>query len=120
GHDDLGLILAGDIDADYEGELRATISASGTDDRVCLLGNFDDIRSLFSRAHTVLLTSTREGLPRSLVESLLVPVPAFSYPCEGVSDIYGPELPGFVSGESTPESLYRVVQKAWEYPDATA
>lgn len=120
GHDDLGLILAGDMDADYEGELRAAISASATHDRVVLLGNFDDIPSLFSRAHTVLLTSTREGLPRSLVESLLVPVPAFSYPCEGVTDIYGPDLPVFVSGESTPESLHRLIRKAWEYPDATA
>lgn len=120
GHCDLGLILAGDIDADYEGELRATIGTEGLADRVVLLGNFDDIRSLFSRAHTVLLTSTREGLPRSLVESLLVPVPAFSYPCEGVGDIYGPDQPTFVSAASTPETLHQVIRKAWENPAATA
>jgi glycosyltransferase involved in cell wall biosynthesis len=120
GEDDLGLLLAGDVDADYEETLRTTITGTEVSDRVLCLGNFEDLRALFRHAHAVLLTSTREGLPRSLVESLLVPVAAFSYPCEGVDDIFGKYRATFVSSNPTPDSLYRTIRHALERPVETS
>jgi glycosyltransferase involved in cell wall biosynthesis len=114
GHDDVGLLLAGDIDPAYQAEVDRSIAQNRVADRVILLGNFEDIRSLFARSHSVLLPSFREGLPRSLVESIVSGTPAFSYPCEGVGDIYGAYLPEFVSPASIPESLTEVVLNAWK------
>lgn len=113
GHDDVGLLLAGDVDPAYQSEIDRAIAQNRVADRVVLLGNFEDIRSLFDRSHSVLLPSFREGLPRSLVESIVAGTPAFSFPCEGVGDIYGEELKSFVSAESTAESLTAVLLDSW-------
>lgn len=120
GRDDLGLLIAGDIDPSYAAEMERIISANAVGDRVAMLGNFDDIRSLLERTDTVLLTSYREGLPRSLVESITAGKPAFAYPCEGVEDIYGPHLRTFVSENSTPPAFHQTIREAWENPVQTA
>ena len=117
GHPDLGLLLAGDIDPAYLPEMEQTIATSGMQDRVALIGNFDGVATLLEKAYSVILPSFREGLPRSLVEAITAGVPAFSYPCEGVEDIFEEHLPVFVSGESTPESLSAVIRRAWECPE---
>jgi glycosyltransferase involved in cell wall biosynthesis len=119
GYPDLGLILAGDLDPDYAAELDQTIQSTRLSERVVNLGNFEDLPSLFSCADTVLLTSYREGLPRSLVESLIGNRPAFTYPCEGVDDIYGAHRSTFVSASTTPESLFNTLRQAWENPEKT-
>lgn len=112
---DLGLLLAGDCEADYGLELNRVIEACGLTDRVVRLGNFSDILTLFDRAEAVLLTSTREGLPGSVVEALLAGKPCFVYPCEGVTDIYGDQLSRFVSENFDPAELAaRIVQAGAE------
>jgi len=120
GHPDLGLLLAGDIDPEYLPVMEQAISSAGLGDRVAMIGNFDGVGALLDRAHTLLLPSFREGLPRSLVESITAGRPAFSYPCEGVEDIYAGHLTDFVSRESTPGSLFGVIRDAWAAPDASA
>lgn len=120
GHRDLGLLLAGDIDPAYQKEITTTIAEHQLTDRVAMIGNFDGLTTLLERAHTVLLPSFREGLPRSLVEAITAGKPAFSYPCEGVSDIFGNLRDTFVSGKSNADSLYQTIHNAWAAPDATA
>jgi glycosyltransferase involved in cell wall biosynthesis len=120
GHTDLGLLLAGDIDPAYAPDMEAAISADRLGDRVAMIGNFDGLAALLERAHTVLLPSFREGLPRSLVESIIAGKPAFSFPCEGVEDIFGDHLTTFVSQESTAPSLYQVIRHAWQNPSLSA
>lgn len=119
GHRDLGLLLAGDIDPDYAPAMEAAISGNQLTDRVAMIGNFDGLQALLDRTDTVLLPSFREGLPRSLVESITAGKPAFSFPCEGVEDIYGEHLATFVSKESTAASLHAVIQRAWADPVTT-
>jgi len=116
GHSNLGLLLAGDVDPAYRPEIDRAITEANLSSRVAMIGNFDGITSLIERAHSVVLPSFREGLPRSLVEAIIARKPAFSYPCEGVSDIYDEHLPHFVSSESSPESLLHTIRKAWEMP----
>lgn len=119
GHQDLGLLLAGDIDPDYAPAMNAAIAENQVADRVAMIGNFDGLQALFDRTDTVLLPSFREGLPRSLVESITANKPAFSFPCEGVEDIYGEHLPVFVSKESTAASLHATIRQAWDNPEQT-
>jgi glycosyltransferase involved in cell wall biosynthesis len=116
GHRDVGLILAGDIDPDYQQEIKAVIDESKLNERVAMIGNFNGLQTLIDRAHMVLLTSFREGLPRSLVEAISAGKPAFTYPCEGVADIYGEQFARFVSPEFTPNSLHHKLQEALENP----
>jgi glycosyltransferase involved in cell wall biosynthesis len=105
GHGDLGLIIAGDCDADYEPEMRAVIQECAVADRVIMLGNFSDIRALFDLAQITLLTSLREALPGSVMESCLAGRPCFMYPCEGAEDIFGPHQEFFVSADFLPGLL---------------
>ncbi len=114
GHEDLGLLLAGDEESDYVAEMDRVIAETGQTGRVLRLGNFTDIGSLFARAHAVMLTSTREGLPGSVVESLLAGKPCFVFPCEGVSDIYGGHLARFVAPVFEPQPLVDVILRAWQ------
>lgn len=120
GHDDLGLLLAGDIDSDYRPDMDAAIARTGLADRIAMIGNFDGLGALLELADTILLPSFREGLPRSLVEAITVGKPAFSFPCEGVEDIYGKYSSSFVTTEKTAAAMHATVRTAWADPSRTA
>jgi len=105
GHRDFGLLVAGDCDADYEPEMQSAMRECAVEDRVVMLGNFSDIRALFDLASVCLLTSLREALPGSVMESCLAGRPCFMYPCEGAEDIFGPHQELFVSADFQPELL---------------
>jgi glycosyltransferase involved in cell wall biosynthesis len=105
GHTDFGLALAGDCDEAYAAEMRTAIREAKVEDRVVMLGNFSDIRALFALEPIGLLTSLREALPGSVMETLLAGRPCFMYPCEGAEDIFGPYQDGFVSAGFDPEQL---------------
>lgn len=105
GYSDFGLIVAGDCDTDYEPEMQSAMRECGVQDRVVMLGNFSDIQALFDLAEICLLTSLREALPGSVMESCLAGRPCFMYPCEGAEDIFGPHQPLFVSRDFQPTLL---------------
>jgi len=105
GHVDFGLIVAGDCDADYEPEILSAVRECAVQDRVVMIGNFSDIRALFDLAYVCLLTSLREALPGSVMESCLAGRPCFMYPCEGAEDIFGPHQELFVSADFQPTLL---------------
>jgi glycosyltransferase involved in cell wall biosynthesis len=120
GHQDLGLLVAGDCDADYEPVMRSAGQECGVTDRVVMLGNFSDIRSLFARADACLLTSLREALPGSVIESFLSGKPCFMYPCEGAEDIFGPHQEQFVSTAFDPRMLADKMDRLLRKPDVLA
>ncbi len=105
GHEDLGLIVAGDCDADYRPIMEEAMNQCQVQDRVVMLGNFSDIQTLFERCTACILTSLREALPGSMMESCLSGRPCFMYPCEGAEDIFGPQQPFFVSEDFSPGML---------------
>ncbi len=119
GHEEWGLLLAGDLHAAYSGALQQTVERMGLAGRVACLGHIEDVESVYRIADQVVLTSTREGLPRSLVEGLLMGRPCFAYPCEGVDDIFGPHVRRFVSEAKTPAALADRMLVAWADPPAT-
>lgn len=105
GHEDLGLIVAGDCEADYQPVMEAAIQECRVWGRVVMLGNFSDIQTLFDHSTACLLTSLREALPGSMMESCLAGRPCFMYPCEGAEDIFGPHQQLFVGDDFTPGPL---------------
>ena len=104
-----GLLLAGDIDPDYGFELSKLSSLKKLEHHTLLAGNINGIGALMDCSEIVILTSLREGLPRSLVEAIMAKKIVFSYPCDGVDDIFLNHRHLFVSELSTPESLFEKI-----------
>ncbi|GEP42470.1 glycosyltransferase family 4 protein [Brevifollis gellanilyticus] len=117
GHSDFGLIVAGDCDADYLPVMQAAMRECQVEDRVVMLGNFSDIQTLFATADISLLTSLREALPGSVMESCLAGRPCFMYPCEGAEDIFGPHQPLFVSERFESELLVEKIDSLLRRPE---
>lgn len=107
GYTDYGLIIAGDCEPEYEPEMQAVIRETKLQNRVIMLGNFADIQTLFELNPICLLTSLREALPGSVMESLLAGRPCFMYPCEGAEDIFGSHQNLFVSDDFKPALLVK-------------
>jgi glycosyltransferase involved in cell wall biosynthesis len=67
---------------------------------------------LFKLADASILTSKSEGLARVLIESFLCGTPAFSYPLDGLSDVYGKELESFVASHREAADLAEKIHSA--------
>lgn len=95
-----GLLLAGKVEEPYRPVIERTIRESGLADRVCLYGEVSNVTSALRATHLVVLTSRREGMPRSLIEGLLGGKFCFTSRVEGAEEIFGEHGPLFVN-EST-------------------
>lgn len=113
---DFGLVLAGQIDANYSPALREVIAQFGLENFVCQAGQVEYIGNLIQRCEAMLLTSQREGLPRSIIESFLLGKPCFSTPLPGLDEIYGEEQSRFVSRGSGAASLTPLMLNALKNP----
>lgn len=100
-----GLILAGDADEDYAARVNQAAAAAGLAKEVLHLGLIAEPGWLFKRADASILTSKSEGLARVLIESFLCGTPAFSYPLDGLRDVYGNALESFVADHREPADL---------------
>ena len=107
-----GLILAGDVDEDYSSILDTAIAEAGLTNEVVRLGMVSKPGWLFNFAEALILTSKSEGLARILIESFLCGKPAFSYPMDGLEDIYGKEIDRFVADRCEPDDLSRKIIEA--------
>ena len=92
-----GLLLAGTVEEEYRPVIERVIRESGLVDRVCLFGEIPNIASALRRTHLVILTSTREGMPRSLIEGILGGKLCFTSNVEGSEEIFGEHKSLFVS-----------------------
>lgn len=100
-----GLILAGDADQDYAAELDQAVATAGLGAEVIRLGLIANPGWLFKLADASILTSSSEGLARVLIESFLCGKPAFSYPLDGLEDVYGDDARTFVAAQRKPADL---------------
>jgi glycosyltransferase involved in cell wall biosynthesis len=107
-----GLLLAGDADESYASQVNKAVAAAGLKDAVLRLGIVPEPGWLFELADASVLTSKSEGLARVLIESFLCGKPGFSFPLDGLEDIYGEELPFFVPERAAPENLAMTIAAA--------
>jgi glycosyltransferase involved in cell wall biosynthesis len=111
-----GLILAGSVDDDYLPKLRETISQLKLENFVCIAGQMTQIGNLIQQCEITLLTSEREGLPRSIIESFLLGKACFSTPLPGLDEIYGAQCSRFVSPEPNASALAAIIINALANP----
>jgi glycosyltransferase involved in cell wall biosynthesis len=86
--DDAVLWLSGntpnDLPLDYENSLKKLAKDSGIEGKVCFLGWRKDVPALIKKADVMILTSTTEGLPRSILEAMAIGTPVISTKAGGV------------------------------------
>lgn len=71
---------------ELEQELRAMATSLGLDGRVTFLGHFHDVRQAFEQMDVYVLSSTREGLPNTVLEAMAMEVPIVSTDVDGVKE----------------------------------
>jgi len=81
---DMHFVIAGK--GELEQELRQMAAQLGVADRVTFLGHFHDVRKVFELMDVYVLSSTREGLPNTVLEAMALEVPIVSTDVDGVRE----------------------------------
>lgn len=81
---DVYFVVVGKGELDQE--LRALATSLGLDGRVKFLGHFHDVRQIFEEMDLYVLSSTREGLPNTVLEAMAMEVPIVSTDVDGVKE----------------------------------
>jgi glycosyltransferase involved in cell wall biosynthesis len=84
---DVHLAFAGKGSAASLDEIKKLINKLGVKNQVHLLGYRRDISTLMCSSVAVLLTSKREGLPKSIMEALCLGIPVIGTAIRGTSDL---------------------------------
>jgi len=103
--ENIRLLLAGD-GPDHD-KLTALIQSLGVADRVKLLGHRSDPERLVALADLSTLASLREGLPRTIVQSLAGGKPAVVSPLRGIEEIIDSGRNGIVVKSNDAETVAR-------------
>lgn len=83
-------IIAGK--GELEPELRKMADDLGVSHRVIFLGHFHDVRKVFEQMDVYVLSSTREGLPNTVLEAMAMEVPIVSTDVDGVKEAVADQL----------------------------
>jgi glycosyltransferase involved in cell wall biosynthesis len=81
---DLYFVIAGK--GELEAELKLLAAELKVDKRVIFMGHFHDVRQVFSLMDLYVLSSTREGLPNTVLEAMAMEVPIVSTDVDGVKE----------------------------------
>ena len=103
------LLIVGDYDSN---DKRFRIEAN--EKNIEVYGWTDNVTEIFIESHATLLMSDREGMPKTLLESIANCTPIIAYGAPGVEDIYeyaGLNEVGIIVEERNVESLVIALQK---------
>lgn len=81
---DVYFVIAGK--GELEQELRQMAIDMGVANRVIFMGHFHDVRKVFEMMDVYVLSSTREGLPNTVLEAMAMEVPIVSTDVDGVRE----------------------------------
>lgn len=88
----------------------------GVQDRVHFLGQQEDIRTLVRASSAILLLSSQEGLPRSVMEALCLETPVIGSNIRGTRDLIG-SGGGLIVNVSDVEGIARAMAWILDNPD---
>lgn len=100
----------------YTAELHSLVAELGLGERVRFLGQRADMPDLMRAADAVLLPSTHEGLPISLVEAQASGTPVLAAPTAGVPEIITDEQTGFLVAADDPDGYTRRLRELFRDP----
>ena len=113
-HTNLKLLLVGK--GNYEPELKKLVSRLGMDEKVIFWGWDSNPYRLIKNAKLSLLASEAEGLPRVLVESLIIGTPVVSTNCpSGPSEVLTGPLSQYLVPVGDTTALAHAIDSALEF-----
>lgn len=105
------LALAGD--GALRAELQDAVSTMGLDDRVHFLGQLDhdDLLHLTAAADAVVLSSTHEGLPVTVVEAMAAGTPVVATAVGGIPEVVEDGRSGLLVPPGDPPALAGAIER---------
>ncbi len=116
--DDLYFTIAGK--GGLEDDLRRRVAALGLTDRVLFLGHFHDTRQVYDLLDVYVLSSTREGLPNTVLEAMAMEVPIVATDVDGVSEAVTHGREALLVPPRAPERLAEGVRAVLQDPALSA
>jgi glycosyltransferase involved in cell wall biosynthesis len=113
-HRDANVVFAGE--GPLQADLEALADQLGVRDRVRFLGFVDDVRPILRLAVASILASVREGLPRSIMESLAVGTPVIGTAAKGVAELLEPDS-GIVVPKVDVPAITRAMDWILDHPE---
>jgi len=100
-----------------EGHIRGLINLYDLKKKVSLGGFVPDFKAIWRDHHLHILTSRREGMPLSLIESMVCGRPALVTHAGASTELVKDGVHGFVSPGMHPEVLRDTLERAWARRD---
>lgn len=108
----LYFVIAGK--GELEQPLKQTAESMGLSERVLFLGHFHDVRKIYDLLDVYVLSSTREGLPNTVLEAMAMEVPIVSTDVDGVKEAVTDKSEAILVPARDPKSLACAIQSVLE------
>jgi glycosyltransferase involved in cell wall biosynthesis len=99
-------------------QLTYQIERMGLQEKVKLLGLWDDLHELLAAADVFVLPSRWEGLPMALLEAMMAGLPVIATRVEGVEDVVEEGTHGLLVPLESPDGLAKAILQLSGKPDA--
>lgn len=113
------VVLAAVGGGPLESRLREQVAALGLSDRVRLAGWRRDVPAVLAASDALILASSREGLPRSILEAMSTALPVIGTETRGITDAVGHDA-GWVVPKDDVAALADAIDLAAEHPEEAA
>ena len=99
------------------GQLEEQISALALENKVRLLGQWENVRELLAAADAFVLPSRWEGLPMALLEAMMAGLPVIATRVQGVEEVIENDVQGFLVSLENPGELSKAILQLLSNPD---
>ncbi len=99
------------------GQLQEQISALALDNKVRLLGQWENVLELLAAADAFVLPSRWEGLPMALLEAMMAGLPVIASRVQGVEEVIENGVQGLLVPLENPEELSKAILQLLNNPD---
>lgn len=107
--DDLYFTVAGK--GPLEAALKSQVEEMGLANRVRLLGHFHDTRDVYDLLDVYVLSSTREGLPNTILEAMAMEVPIVATDVDGVCEAVTNNRDALLAPPRNPKALAAAINR---------
>lgn len=94
--------------------LKSLAGYHSISDRVHFHGHVSEIDKVWNRNHILLIPSSGEGLPISLIEAMACARPCVATDVGGISEVIVNERSGFIAAAPSARSFSQALERAWK------
>ncbi len=116
-HDDVKLMIIGD--GELQKEMIDIAQRKGIDSKVIFAGFQKDMPAVYAALNVLLMPSTFEALPLTLLEAMSMGIPAIASRINGIPEVIENEKNGFLIPPQKWESLFLKMEQLYHDPGLT-